>query len=103
MPDGNATICEQLYWLPKFIIGDVSVKSIAEVWSSPAAFRLINLERKDVQKNSICKECRLFEACFNERNRCWVDIIKAYGYDNWDYPDPRCSFAPSMVNNLDFY
>ena len=102
LPDGKATICEQLYWLPKFIIGDVVKKNIAEVWSSPAAFELFNWERKDVQNNSPCKVCGLFESCFNERNRCWVDIIKAYGYANWDYPDPRCAFSPPMINNIDF-
>ena len=100
LPDGKATICEQLYGLPQFIIGDVSINSISEVWNSPAAIKLLNLERKDIQDSSPCKTCKLFEPCFNDRNRCWVDIIKAYGKDNWDYPDPRCRLAPSMIHDL---
>jgi len=33
----------------------------------------------------------------------WVeDIVKAYGKKNWDYPDPRCAFAPEMINPLEF-
>jgi radical SAM protein with 4Fe4S-binding SPASM domain len=102
LPDGKATICEQLYWLPKFIIGDVSINSISEVWNSNVAIKLANLKRKDIQNNSPCKICDLFESCFKDRNRCWSDIIKAYGYENWDYPDPRCALAPSMINDLEF-
>ena len=26
--------------------------------------------------------------------------IKAYGEKNWDYPDPRCQYAPSIQTNL---
>jgi len=102
LPDGKATICEQLYWMPQFIIGDVSKNSISEVWNSLAAQKLINLQRTDIQENSPCKKCKLFEPCFNVRNRCWVDIVKAYGKENWDYPDPRCALAPEMINNLGF-
>jgi radical SAM protein with 4Fe4S-binding SPASM domain len=102
LPDGKATICEQLYWSPQFIVGDVSVNSISEVWNSPVTEKLLNLKRTDIQDSSQCKTCELFESCFNARNRCWVDIVKAYGKKNWDYPDPRCTFAPSMINDLKF-
>jgi radical SAM protein with 4Fe4S-binding SPASM domain len=102
LPDGKATICEQLYWLPRFIIGDMSVNGIAEVWNSPATQKLTNLKRDDIQDGSPCKSCKLFESCFGENNRCWVDIVKAYGKENWDYPDTRCAFAPSMINYLGF-
>ena len=30
------------------------------------------------------------------------DIIKAYGKDCWDFPDPRCCFAPAMKNKLSY-
>ncbi len=102
LPDGKVTICEQLYWLPQFIIGDVSANSISEVWNSPAAKRLLNLKNSDIQHGSPCKICKLFETCFNARNRCWADIVKAYGKENWDYPDPRCAFAPPMINDLQY-
>jgi radical SAM protein with 4Fe4S-binding SPASM domain len=102
LPDGQVTICEQLYWSPRFIIGDVSKNSISEVWNSPAAQKLLNLERTDIQEQSPCKSCKLFEPCFHAMNRCWVDIAKGYGKENWDYPDPRCAFAPPMINDLRF-
>jgi radical SAM protein with 4Fe4S-binding SPASM domain len=102
LPDGKATICEQLYRLPQFIIGDVSIKSLEKVWNSPVATKLLNMERTDIQENSPCKICELFESCYNNRNRCWVDIIKVYGKDNWDYPDPRCALATSMIYDLNY-
>ena len=102
LPDGKATICEQLYWMPQFIIGDVSINSISEVWNSSDAHKLIHLNKADIQESSPCNYCKLFEPCFDARNRCWVDIVKAYGKENWDYPDPRCAFAPTMINDLGF-
>ena len=75
LPDGKATICEQLYWMPQFIIGDVSVQSIPEVWNSPVANHLMNLKKTDIQESSPCRDCNLFEPCFDVRNRCWVDIV----------------------------
>ncbi len=102
LPDGKVTICEQLYWDPRFIIGDLTKDKIAEVWSSQEAQRLANLKREDIRNESRCKTCRLFEPCFSRRNRCWADIVKAYGKENWDYPDPRCAYAPAMINELTF-
>ena len=102
LPDGKATVCEQLYWLPQFIIGDVSVNKISEVWNSPQVQKLLNLQREDIQNDSICKICKLFDPCYKAGNRCWVDIVKAYGNENWDYPDPRCAFAPQMIYDLRF-
>jgi len=102
LPDGKVTICEQLYWNPRFIIGDVTRSGLAEVWNSPQASRLANLSREDIQEKSHCKECLLFDSCFRRRNRCWSDIIKAYGKECWDYPDPRCVFSPAMKNKLGY-
>ncbi|WP_455966825.1 radical SAM protein [Bacteroides fluxus] len=103
LPDGKATICEQLYWNPRFIIGDVSKSDLLDVWHSERTMQLVNLKQKDLQKKSACSECKLFEDCFKkERNRCWSDIIKAYGTDCWDYPDPRCVYAPKMQNDITY-
>lgn len=102
LPDGKATICEQLYWHPDFIIGDVSTQSIEEVWHSPRAMQLYSLSRKDISRESACKSCRTFEDCFTYQNRCWSNIVKAYGTKHWDYPDPRCCHAPCMTNPLGY-
>ena len=100
MPDGKVTICEQLYWNPRFIIGDLSTQSIEEVWNSPRALWLSNLQKKDFQDSSVCKQCDIFEDCYDYHNKCYVDVLKAYGDKNWDFPDPRCKFAPPFIYDL---
>ena len=102
LPDGKVTICEQLYWNPRFLIGDVTHMSLQEVWNSEEARRLYALQQTDLQPQSPCSRCSLFEQCFGYGNRCWSDIIKAYGPDCWDYPDPRCVWAPTMKYNLGY-
>lgn len=102
LPDGKTTICEQLYWNPHFIIGDVTRESLQEVWNSPRALQLYHLTQNDISPQSPCCECMLFDTCFGYQNRCWSDIIKAYGANCWDFPNPRCRFAPDMKNRLDY-
>lgn len=96
LPDGKATICEQLYWDPRFFIGDASCQSLVEIWDSPRARQLYDLSRADVSEQSPCRTCGQFESCWGYHNRCWADILKAYGAEHWDYPDPRCRFAPKF-------
>lgn len=102
LPDGKVTACEQLYWHPRFIIGDVTTQSLKEVWNSPEALHLCSLQREDISTASTCKECHFFEDCHNYQNRCWSNIIKAYGAEHWDFPDPRCMYAPEMFNHLSY-
>lgn len=102
LPDGKVTICEQLYWNSRFIIGDAAKSGLKDIWQSTAALHLCNLSRKDIRKQSKCHACIYFEDCFKYGNRCWSDIIKAYGKECWDYPDPRCISAPKMTNKLDY-
>jgi radical SAM protein with 4Fe4S-binding SPASM domain len=103
LPDGKCTICEQLYWNPNFIIGDLTNESISGVWNSAKANKLLNLKQECINKQSPCSSCKLFDDCFRtNRNRCWTDVIKAYGADKWDFPDPRCKFAPKMNNNISY-
>lgn len=102
LPDGKVSICEQLYWHPAFIIGDVNVSNLEEVWDSSRSLQLAFPDRNDIRRESACKSCSFFNSCFRYRNRCWCDILKAYGPDCWDFPDPRCLRAPKMVNELGF-
>lgn len=102
LPDGKVTICEQLYWNPRFIIGDAGTATLKEIWDSPRARELYGLSRKEISPQSRCGRCELFECCFGYHNRCWSNVIKAYGEDCWDYPDPRCRYAPEMKNRLGY-
>lgn len=100
LPDGQVTICEQLYWKPNFIIGSLVYDSIENVWNSDKAYSLLKMKREYISEKSSCKSCTFFDDCF--AHRCWVDVVKAYSDENWDYPDPRCSKAPEMQCNLSF-
>ena len=101
LPDGKVTICEQLYWNPRFVIGDLTSQSIKEVWTSNSANFLAHVNRSNIQPKSSCRSCDNLRDCFSN-NRCWADVIKSYGNQYWDFPDPRCSYAPSMVTSLEY-
>jgi radical SAM protein with 4Fe4S-binding SPASM domain len=98
LPDGQVTICEELYWHPKFIVGDVNKQSIQEIWDSKEATDLYNLLQQDFHKNSACKYCPHFKICRLRQGVCWKMIFQAYGMDDWQLPDPRCPLAPPPVN-----
>ncbi len=100
LPDGKVTICEQLYWNPRFIIGDIYTQTIREIWNSPQAVRLAFPQQINFQEASPCKKCKIFDACFEVHNKCYTEVLKAYNDENWDFPDPRCIYAPVFINNL---
>ena len=100
LPDGKVTICEQLYWNPRYIIGDLTQQSITDVWNSPRALELAFPKREQFRESSPCKHCKLFEDCYAYPNHCIVDILKGYGKENDDYPDPRCQKAPNFIYEL---
>lgn len=100
LPDGKVTICEQLYWKPRYIIGDLRNSSIEEVWRSGRVQELLTLKQSAINKKSACHSCKLYDDCFT--HRCWTDVIKAYGDENWDFPDPQCKKAPEMICDIGF-
>jgi radical SAM protein with 4Fe4S-binding SPASM domain len=100
LPDGKVTICEQLYWDPRFIVGDINNQTIEEIWTSEAALNFSKPSKKIINKTSVCKSCELFDSCFTNSNRCIPNILKVYGMKNWDYPDPRCEKAPQFIYDV---
>ena len=96
LPDGKVSICEELYWHPKFIIGDLMEQSITDVWHSEKAKRLFEIQPEDISENSACKHCKDFHDCRQGLGVCWKEVLISYGKDNWDYPDPRCPYAPEV-------
>jgi len=101
LPDGKVSICEQLYWLPQFIIGDLRKQTFEEIWNSNKALSLFNMENS-MFKNSPCLSCKMMDTCNKRHRRCIVKTIKAYGTDNWNYPDPRCIYSPDIDNDLKY-
>jgi len=97
LPDGKVTLCEQLYWHPFFIMGDLSKQSIMEMWNSEKALKLWNFSQEEVKESSPCKTCKDFEECRRGRGNCWRFAIAAYGEENYDYPAPNCPLAPEVT------
>lgn len=102
LPDGQATICEELYWNPDFVIGDLKKNSIMEVWKSSTAFNLWRLNKKAIPQISECAHCNDFDNCRMKRGVCWKFVIAAYGKENRFHPDPCCPKAPMPTNEF-FY
>lgn len=100
LPDGKVTICEQLYWDARFIIGDLTHQSIREVWNSPKALALAFPKKEDFSDKSVCKTCKIFDECMQFPNKCIADVLKGYGMEHPDFPDPRCNRAPAFVHSL---
>ncbi|MDR2979468.1 MAG: radical SAM protein [Bacteroidales bacterium] len=90
LPDGKVTLCEQLYWHPFFIMGDLSLQSIMEVWNGEKALALWNYSQEEVREESPCKQCDEFDDCRRGKGNCWRVAIAAYGNENYDYPSPNC-------------
>lgn len=94
LSDGQVTICEELYWSKRFLIGNVLQNSIKEIWTSEKAIELSKQNPCNFSNDSICKYCPQFEDCRNVLGICWSDVLAAYGEEHWDYPTPYCPYAP---------
>lgn len=93
LPNGDVTICEELYDNPRFIIGNIRQNSLQEIWESSKAISLFRLHENKFSA-SVCCRCEEAVACRNGAGVCWKTVLMAYGEENWDYPDPRCPKAP---------
>ncbi|MDE7427054.1 MAG: radical SAM protein [Muribaculaceae bacterium] len=93
LPDGNVTICEQLYWNNKFIVGNILEQNLNEVWNSDKAKDLFYIKQEDIPTDSLCHSCNYFTVCRNTKQVCYREIIRKYGSDKWYYPDTNCPFS----------
>ena len=100
LPDGKATLCEQLYWHPDFIIGDLTKQTFEDVCNSEKAKKIFNAGHAARRAESPCTGCKIYDFCKEHRRKCVVKVMKAYGMDNWDFPDPRCKYAPEFSTDL---
>lgn len=93
LPDGNVTICEQLYWNKQFIVGNIIEQTLEEVWNSDKAKSLYYIKQEDIPSDSLCHSCKHFNACRSTKQVCYREIIRKYGSDKWYYPDVNCPFT----------
>lgn len=94
LPNGEVTICEELYWNPYFIIGDITKQTIRDIWNSEKAKSLFFIDQNIISAQSVCKTCKTFMECRHHQGVCWKMVVMAYGANSWDYPDPLCPSAP---------
>lgn len=99
LPNGDVTICEELYDNPHFIIGNVLDSSLEDIWNGEKALKLF-YSPCDEKSNSICHDCKVYTTCRSRVGVCWKSVLMAYGEENWDFPDPRCPKAPSPFNEI---
>lgn len=96
LPDGKVTICEQLYWNNRFLVGDVLQESIMEVWNSEKSLALFNLKQEEIPKDSLCSSCAQYAECRTLRQVCYREIIKRHGASKWYYPDVNCPYTKTV-------
>lgn len=101
LPDGKATLCEELYHHPAFIVGDLKKQSILEMWKSPEMLNVIEPEQEKFV-GSPCFECDTFYECHTGRGRCWKRAMGAYKTEKNPefWPDPFCPRAPQTHRRL---
>jgi len=99
LPDGNVTICEQLMFTPRFILGNIITNNLKTIWDNNQLSCLFN---KELHTNSICGKCKNYDKCKNYESFgvCWKEILHAYGEKHWNYPDPKCPSAPKKMNKF---
>lgn len=100
LPDGKVSICEELYWHPRFLLGDLKKQSIMEIWNSRKAKELFYLKQTDIPEDSPCAACEEYTECRRFKHVCWRDTILAYGKNKWYYPDIFCPKAPFIEKNI---
>lgn len=93
LPNGQVTMCEQLYWNKRFIVGNVMKNSIEEVWNSQEAKSLYYIKQSDIPADSKCRTCADFVKCRENRQVCYREIVRKYGSEKWYYPDVNCPYT----------
>ena len=61
LADGNCSLCEMLYRNPEFLLGNVRNQTVREIWNSEKALHLYSPKQEDMNEDSPCRVCRVFE------------------------------------------
>jgi len=100
LPNGDISICEELYFNKNLKLGSIINNSIMEMWNSAQAKDLFYISQNKISQDSYCSKCIEFKECRHKRGICWVDVISAYGDENWDFPSPECPYSPPIKNKF---
>lgn len=94
LPNGEVTVCEQLPYDSKFIIGDLSTQSLYECWNGPKIKAWLTPPPREVYpKNSACNTCPQpqYNTCHTVYSRCLRFIWETT--KQTDTPDIKCPMA----------
>lgn len=93
LANGVCSVCEMLYDHDEYILGDVRLASVKEIWNSKKALELYYMKQSVCSKKSPCSTCSEFQNCRSSYGKrvCYSDIAKT-GLQK-DYPDPRCPMS----------
>lgn len=93
LSNGLCSVCEMLYDDPEYVIGDLNINSIHEIWNGKKALVLYSPEFESIDKNSPCSKCGSFNKCKTgfDKRICYLDIMKSG--KSRHFPDPRCPEA----------
>lgn len=96
LANGLCSICEMLYDHEEYIIGDINLNTIKEIWNSDKAINLYTLKAENFSHLSKCKNCTVFSKCRNSFGKriCYSDVAKTGG--SLESPDPRCPQANNV-------
>ncbi len=90
LPNGKVTMCEELYWYPKFIVGNILEQPLNDIWNSEAVLNLYYLKQSKISDESPCKTCKDYETYRIPKQVCYRDIVRKHVTKHWDYPDVNC-------------
>jgi radical SAM protein with 4Fe4S-binding SPASM domain len=87
LPDGAVTLCEQMPKHEDFIVGDISNKSIDDVWNSDGLVAWL-FPLREKFSDSVCYRCDDFYTCVHNSGWCYRDSL--FAYDTIYEAPPRC-------------
>lgn len=89
-PDGKVVLCDTVPQDEHFFVGDVSQRSIQEVWNSQELIDFAYPPREKF-KGSACYDCQQLEECRSEAGYCFRDSF--FNYGTVFAPPPACPMA----------
>lgn len=97
-PDGKVVLCDTVPQEGIFVVGDVSTKSIMDVWNSE---ELLNFAYPPREKfaNSACYDCADLTDCQSKAGYCFRDAF--FNYGTVYGPPPKCPLAPDDGIRMD--
>lgn len=94
LPNGEVTVCEQLPYDKRYIIGDLSKENLMDWWNGDDVKRWLSPPSRDLFSDGVpCKTCEkeIYNKCHQRYSRC-LRFCREY-YGSTEMPDTRCPKA----------